>query len=268
MRAIFLIPLFFASASLGAEFAAPDATYRFAVPDGWRAKYSPLMTVLEPANGGEARIMIGSGISAAKNMDEFTRQAAQLTGQMFPGARLTAGPKINGNVAEQEYANGPYSGWNGMQLQGEVYFAVLVIGRAPELAQWQSLGRGILQSAKFQAPARNPGAEQALVGRWEFSDYKSSRPSPRESSSSSQNWTVVFEPGNRFRSSKSFWVDVNSAIYSGGGTASSTQEATGTYRIHGSTLVADIDGYGRYLFLCEPYGNGGVKLNGQLFLRQ
>lgn len=55
---------------------------------------------------------------------------------------------------------------------------------------------------------------------------------------------------------------------SGGGTSSSTLEATGSQRIHGSTLVADMDGYGRYLFACEPYGNGAVKLNGQLFMRQ
>lgn len=252
---------------MAGEFVAPDGAYRFAVPAGWQARYTPMMTVVEPLGGGEGRILVGSGIAMARSMEELTRQAAALAGQALPGARLTAAPKITGQRAEQSYGVGVLSAWNGMELQGEVYLGVLAMGRQERAGEWERLGRAILQSARFQAPARNVQAEQGVLGRWELSSYKSTRTGVRDSSSYSSNWTVVFLPGNRFRSTQQNFFDTTSEVY-GGGNVGASNVTTGTYRIFGATLVADIDGVGRQLFSFEPYGNGGLKLNGQLFLRQ
>lgn len=252
---------------MGGEFVAPDGSYRFAVPAGWVARYTPMMTVVEPAGGGEGRILVGSGIAMARSVEELTRQAAALAGQALPGARLTAGPKIAGARAEQSYGVGVLAAWNGMELQGEVYLGVLAMGRQERAAEMERVGRGILESARFQAPPRNVGAEQAVVGRWELSSYKSTRTGVRDSSSYSSNWTVVFLPGNRFRSTQQNYFDSTSEVY-GGGSVGAGNVATGTYRIFGGTLVADIDGVGRQVYAIEPYTNGGLKLNGQLFLRQ
>lgn len=252
---------------MAGEFVAPDGSFRFTVPAGWQARYTPAMTFVEPVGGGEGRIVVGSGIAMARSMEELTRQAAALAGQALPGARLTAAAKITGQKAEQSYGVGVLSAWNGMELQGEVYFAVLSMGRQERAAEWERLGRAILQSAKFQAPPRNTQAEQGVIGRWELSSYKSTRTGVRDSSSYSSNWTVVFLPGNRFRSTQQNHFDTTSETY-GGGNVGASNVTAGTYRIFGATLVADIDGVGRQLFSYEPYSNGGLKLNGQLFLRQ
>lgn len=252
---------------LAGEFVAPDGSYRFPVPEGWRARYSPLMTVVEPVDGAAERILVGSGISAARSIQELAQQAVGISNTILPGLRVTAGPAISGGSAEQEYANGMFVAWNGMQLQGEVYFAVMAVGRPERLAELQGRGRTILQNARFQAPPRNMAAEQQILGRWELSNYKSTRTGVRDSSSFSSNWTVVFLPGNRFQSTQQSHFDTNSSVY-GGGNVGAGQTATGTYRIFGNSLVADIDGVGRQLFAMETHTRDGLKLNGMLFLRQ
>jgi hypothetical protein len=249
------------------EFVSPDGSYRFAIPEGWRARYSPLMTVVEPVDGAAERILVGSGISAARSIQELAQQAVGISNTILPGLRVTAGPSFSGAAAEQEYANGMFVAWNGMQLQGEVYFAVMAVGRPEKLAELQGRGRAILQNARFQAPPRNTAAEQQVLGRWELSNYKSTRTGVRDSSSFSSNWTVVFLPGNRFQSTQQSHFDTNTAVY-GGGNVGASQAATGSYRIYGNSLVADIDGMGRQIFAMEPHTRDGLKLNGMLFLRQ
>jgi hypothetical protein len=249
------------------EFISPDGSYRFAIPEGWRARYSPLMTVVEPVDGAAERILVGSGISAARSIQELAQQAVGISNTILPGLRVTAGPSFSGAAAEQEYANGMFVAWNGMQLQGEVYFAVMAVGRPEKLAELQGRGRAILQNARFQAPPRNTAAEQQVLGRWELSNYKSTRTGVRDSSSYSSNWTVVFLPGNRFQSTQQNHFDTTSQVY-GGGSVGANNAATGTYRIYGNSLVADIDGMGRQIFAMEPYTRDGLKLNGMLFLRQ
>jgi hypothetical protein len=116
------------------EFVSPDGAYRFPVPEGWRARHSPLMTVVEPVDGAPERVLVGSGIAAARSIQELARQAVGISAGMLPGLRVTTGPAFSDASAEQEYANGMYVAWNGMQLQGEVYFAVLAVGRPEKLA--------------------------------------------------------------------------------------------------------------------------------------
>lgn len=250
-----------------AEFIAPDGSYRFAVPEGWHARYSQLMTVLEPTAGGEQRILVGSGISAASSIQEMAQQAVGLSSIILPGLRVTAGPRFSGQTAEQEYANAMFAAWNGMRLQGETYLAVMTVGRPANAPQLQPLGRAILASAKFQAPPRNTIAEQQILGRWELSSYTSRRTGTSDSSSYSSNWTVVFSPGNRFHSTQQSHFDTRSESVGGGNVGASAQ-ATGTYRIFGPSLVANLDGGGRQIFALELHTNEGLKLNGMLFLRQ
>jgi hypothetical protein len=258
---LFSLPLW------AADFTAPDGSYRFAIPAGWHARYSPLMTVLEPTTGGEQRILVGSGISAASSIREMAQQAVGLSAVILPGLRVTAGPRFSGHTAEQEYANAQFAAWNGMRLQGETYLAVMTVGRPANAPQLQPLGRAILESAKFQPPPRNTLAEQQILGRWELSSYKSSRTGTTASSSYSSNWTVVFSPGNRFQSTQQSHFDTrNDSI--GGGNVGAAAQASGTYRIFGASLVADLDGGGRQIFAIEPYTGDGLKLNGMLFLRQ
>jgi hypothetical protein len=223
--------------------------------------------VVEPVDGSPERVLVGSGIAAARTIQELARQAVGISAGVLPGLRVTTGPAFSGASAEQEYANGMYVAWNGMQLEGEVYFAVLAVGRPDKLAELQGRGRAILRNGKFVPPPRNMAAEQQVVGSWELSTYKNTRTGVRDSSSYSSNWTVVFLPGNRFRSnSQSFFNSVSEI--NGGGSVGAGDQATGSYRIFGSTLVADIDGMGRQLFAIEPYSREGLKLNGMLFLRQ
>jgi hypothetical protein len=233
------------------EFVSPDGAYRFPVPEGWRARHSPLMTVVEPVDGAPERVLVGSGIAAARTIQELARQAVGISAGMLPGLRVTTGPAFAGASAEQEYANGIYVAWNGMQLQGEVYFAVLAVGRPEKLAELQGRGRTILRNGKFAAPPRNMAAEQQVMGSWELSTYKNTRTGVRDSSSYSSNSTVVFLPGNRFRSNSQSFFSSNSETQ-GGGSVGAGNEATGSYRIFGGTLVADIDGMGRQLFTIEP----------------
>jgi len=229
------------------------------------------MTILEPATGDE-RMIAGSGIAAAATIQELSQQAAQLASYFLPSATFAAAPSF-GQIAglpsaEQEYRSGSLEAWNGMILQGEVYFAVMAISTPGKLRVLRSRGKEVLESARFQGPPRSPQAEQALIGQWVLSDNRTTRTGVRDKLMYMSNWTITFLPGNRFRSFKETFVDTSSEVYGGGNTGAANRH-TGRYRIFGQTLVAEFDGGGRQIFSIEPYPNGaGIKLNGQLFLRQ
>jgi hypothetical protein len=128
-------------------------------------------------------------------------------------------------------------------------------------------GREMLGSAVYAGPARDARAEQALQGRWVYSDNRTTKTGVRDSLMYMSNWTVTFLPGNRFQSFKESFVDTTSEVY-GGGNVGAANRHVGTYRVFGGLLVADIEGAGRQMYSLEFYPNGaGVKLNGQLFLR-
>ena len=264
-----------AASVAASEYQAPDGSFRMAVPTGWKARYSAPFTVLEQDSG--AKMLLGSGVALTGRIQELSQQAVALTAQMFPGARLASGPKFreeNGlPAAEQEYQNGPYAGWNGMLLKNgpgaDFYFAVLAIGPLDRLPALRTAGQQLLHAVKFDGLARNPRLEAALLGTWSKSAYTASRTGVRNKSNYTSNWTVQYLPGNRFVSVQQNYFDTENETY-GGGSVGSNQRATGGYRIFGSnTLVADIDAAGRQVFALEFYPNGaGVKVNGQLFLRE
>jgi hypothetical protein len=257
--------------TLALDFQPPDRSFTIAVPAGWKAQYhSQLnMTVLDPPGGGAGeKILVGSGVALVGSIQELSQQAAALTAQMFPGARLSSTPKFSGNTAEQEYRNQQYSGWNGMLLKDGFYFAALVIAPSAQFANAQNTGRELFRTAKFHGVPRNAQAEAAIVGAWSKSSYQSTRTGVRDNSNYSANWTVQYLPGNRFVSTQENYFHTESQVY-GGGNVGSSNRATGTYRIHGNTLIVDLDGGGRQSFQLEFYPDGSaIKANGQLFLRQ
>jgi len=260
-----------------AEYTAHDKSFTIRVPEGWRVRTAPVlgqtMTIVEPGNGGEERVIVGAGVALASNIQELSQQAAQLAAQFLPGARLASSPRFASHgssapMAEQSYRNQGLSAWNGMLLQGEFYFGVLAMARTGREAVLEETGRSILASARFHGLTRNVPMERALVGRWLNTDNRSHKFGARDTLNYISNWSVAFGADGRFRSEKESWVDTHSEINGGGNTNASTVTA-GSYRIFGNVLVADVIGAGRQLFTVELYPNGaGVKFNGQLFTRQ
>lgn len=268
------------AAGMAAEYTAPDNSFSVQVPAGWRVRIGDLngaltgqkMTIIEPGNGGEERIIVGAGVAMARNIQELSQQAAALAGQFLPGAHLSAAAKFAEHAgmpsAEQEYQTPYQAAWNGMLLKGEFYFAVMAIARPGQREFIQQTGRGILQSARFNGIPRNLAAERALTGSWVNSDNRTRNTGVRDKLMYMSNWSIVFSPGNRFRSVKESFVDTTTEVY-GGGNVGAANTAMGTFRIYGNTVVADIDGAGRQLFSLDFYPNGsGINLNGQLFTRQ
>lgn len=208
----------------------------------------------------------------ANSIQQLSQQAMGIAGQFFPGASLLSGPKVatRGGLpfAEQEYQTARIRAWNGMWMKGEFYFAVLAIARPQRYAEVRKAAQELMQTAVFQGLQRNMNLEGALLGSWSKSSYSATRTGVRDKSNYSANWTVRFFPGNRFESTQENYFDTTSEVY-GGGNVGSSNRATGTYRIFGMTMVADMDGgAGRQLFQLEPYPNGqAIKVNGQLFLR-
>lgn len=275
MRYIAIFTMF-AAGLTAADYAAPDGSFRMPVPDGWRVRTAPVagqtMTIVEPANGGEERFMVGSGIAQATNIQELTQQAFSLAAQFLPGAMLSAAPKFSTiagvPAAEQEYRNMQLEAWNGMLLRDGVYFAVMGVATPGKLETLRARGRQLLGSGQFQGPPPNPRAEAALQGQWVLSDNRTHNSGVRDKLMYMSNWTLTFLPGNRFQSFKESFVDTSTATYGGGSTDAAARH-TGRYRVFGQTLVADVDGVGRQIYALEFYPNGaGVKVNGQLFLRQ
>jgi hypothetical protein len=256
-----------------AEYTAPDRSFSISVPTGWRVRVAEPFTIVEPANGGDDRIMAGAGVATANTIQELSQQAMQLAGQLLPGARLSASPKFAqiGAMpsAEQEYQTPMLAAWNGMVLKDGFYFGVLAMAKAGQVDSARQKGREILQSLRFQGVPRNPRLESMLLGSWSKESAKSYRVGVRDTSNYSASWIITFLPGNRFRSVMESYFDTSSEIYRGGGNVGAANNHTGVYRIFGNTLVADIDGGGRQTYALEVYpGSGGLKLNGQLFLRQ
>jgi hypothetical protein len=217
-------------------------------------------------------VLVGGGVALATNIQDLSQHALMLASQFLPGAHLASSPKFatHGShpSAEQSYRSPTLAGWNGMFLQGEFYFAVFAVARTGRESVLEEIGRSILASARFQGLPRNGPMERGLVGRWLNTDNRSHRTGVRDKLNYISNWSVVFTPDGRFRSEKESWVDTTSEVY-GGGNANAGAVTTGSYRIYGSVLVADIVGVGRQLFTVDLYPNGaGVNLNGQLFTRQ
>jgi hypothetical protein len=275
MRALMFGMLMISAVVGAAEYAAPDGSFKIRVPEGWRVRTAPIagqtMTIVEPSNGGEERIVGGGGIAQPRTVQELSQQAAVLAAQLMQGAQLAGAPRFGeqGGVpmAEQEYRSWQLDGWHGMVLRGEVYFGVLALGRTGRMEVLRQKGREMLGSSVYAGPARDARAEQALQGRWVYSDNRTTKTGVRDSLMYMSNWTVTFLPGNRFQSFKESFVDTTSEVY-GGGNVGAANRHLGTYRVFGGLLVADIEGAGRQIFSLEFYPNGaGVKLNGQLFLR-
>jgi hypothetical protein len=259
-----------------ADYVAPDKSFTVSVPEGWRARVADVggqkMSIIEPANGGEERILVGSGVALAKSIQELSQHAAQLSGQMLPGLRMSSEVRVGQwkglPSAEQEYQSFQLSAWNGMVLKGEFYFAVLALCKVNQVEQCRKTGRAIFESAKFEGMVRNAAVERALVGRWANSDNRTKNTGVRDKLMYMSNWTVVFAANMRFHSKKESFVDTQTDVY-GGGNVGASNEAVGTFRVFGSTLVADIDNWGRQLFSLVFYPNGqGILLNGQLFTRE
>jgi hypothetical protein len=262
--------LLFVMTAAAEEYRSPDGAFTLQIPQGWRARNSTVngqsMTTLEPTSeptsGAQARILVAAGVAQARSIQELSQQAAQISASLLPGLTWDGQPKLQTQRAEQSYRHPRFSVWNAMRLEGEFYFAVLAIA-APE-----TLARTLFEGATFKAVPRNTNLERLLIGRWQNSDNRTNRSGVRDKSMYMSNWSVAFAPNLRFESLKESFFDTQSDVY-GGGNVGASDRRSGSYRIFGSTLIADFDGGARQLFTIELYPNGqGLKLNGNLFLRQ
>lgn len=251
------------------------ADFTLNVPTGWKSREADIagahMTILEPTAGGDEKILVGSGVALARSIQELSQHAAALTVQLLPGLQLSAAPTIatwqGSPSAQQIYRSPQWAAWNGMALKGDFYFAVLAIGRPPQLETLQKVARTVFDSARFAGLPRNELLERQLIGRWVNSDNRTRNTNVRDKLMYMSNWTVVFAPNLRFHSTKESFVDTQTDVYGGGNVGASNQHS-GSYRVFGKTLVAEIEGVGRQLFVVELYPNAqGILLNGQLFTR-
>jgi hypothetical protein len=87
---LFMSILLHIGPTAAAEYTAPDNAFSVSVPAGWRVRMAPLngalagqqLTVIEPANGGEERIVVGAGVAMAASIQELSQQAAALAGSI------------------------------------------------------------------------------------------------------------------------------------------------------------------------------------------
>lgn len=261
------------------EYTAQDQSFTIQVPAGWRMRVGDLggqpLYIAEPDSGGAEKILIASGFAQVRSVQELSQQAAMVAGQLVPGLQLAGGARFGqmsgAASAEQQYSGGmwqgtPVSGWHGMVLRDGSYFGVLALATPQSIVAVTGAARGMFQSVRMSQPSRNTQLERSIVGTWALDSNRSSGLGTSDSVMSMSSWRVTFYANGRFRSVSETFVD-SSATGGYGGSVGSGQTHTGTYRIAGNTLIADIDGAGRQTFSLQIL-RGALKINGQLFLRQ
>ena len=261
------------------EFQAPDKSFATRVPQGLKSRTimsgaQPLY-VFEPKDGGEDRIIVSSGVATAKSIQELAQQAMTLASQLFPVLRPTGAPsftQIAGSPAAEVSYSGTsatgmqVSGWNGAILKDRFYFSVMGLAQSDRAKNIEQQSRFMLRSMRPGLIEQNLQLARAILGRWTYYQGSSSGAgSSRMSSSVSR--IVTFYPNGRFEYLGAVSVDTN-LPGGGGGGASGDKTTTGTFKVYGNTLYAEIDGGGPAVFGLEVLQGGGLKIDGLMYIRE
>jgi hypothetical protein len=252
----------------GKDFEAPDRSLSCLVPAGWRARTSAIggtaVHVLEPEGGGEERILVSTGLATASTIQELAQQTiALVTQQLMPGLQAAAPPvftKASGfPAAELSYRGvtvaGPVVWWQGVVLKDKQYATVLGGARSERAQAVEKECRAVFGSIKIAPVKENAQLAQVIVGRWTWFNRSNN-------SGVSTSKQVSFYANGRFDYNASTFVpNLPSGV-------DPTTQASGTFRIQGNTLLAQFDNGQQATFTLELVPGGGLKINGELFIRE
>jgi hypothetical protein len=265
------------AATSGVEYRASDGSFTCRIPSGWRAHGTNLggtiVQVLEPENGGEDRILISALPSGATSLQELAQQAvAMVTQQLLPGYRASGIPRFSqqgdAQIAENRYEGmtgaGQATWWHGFMLKNGFALGVLGGARSERAQAIEEQCRAILASMRLnEAQNAGPAPQQpgggslaaALVGRWTY--YSRS-----DNTRGSVSKQIVFYANGRFEYTASTYMpNMPSDI-------DPTTRLAGSYQIVGNTLIGRGDNGQQATYTLELIPGGGLKINGELFIRE
>jgi hypothetical protein len=250
------------------DYRASDGSFTCRIPGGWKARATNIggstVHVLEPENGGDERILVSAIPATVSSLQELAQQAIVLvTQQLLPGFRVAAMPKFtqqgDTQVAEITYAgmtgSGQASWWHGLMLKDKMALGVLGGARAERAQAVEQVCREVLRSMRPGKVAQNPALAAAIIGKWTFYD----RSSQTRGSVSKQ---IVFYQNGRYEYTASTYLpDMPPGI-------DPTTRVTGTYQLNGNIMTARSDAGQQATFTLELVSGGGLKINGELFIRE
>jgi len=252
----------------GTDFQAPDGSFTCRIPSGWKARSASIggttVHVLEPNDGGEERILVSAVPATANSLQELAQQAiALVTQQLLPGYVVAATPKFTqqgeSQVVEITYMGmtgmGKASWWHGLMLKDRIALGVLGGAREDRAQIIGQQCRDVLRSLRPGKVPENTALAAAIIGKWTF--Y--SRSGQTRGSVSKE---VVFYPNGRFEyTAATYLPDMPPDI-------DPTTRSSGTYQLTGNILIARSDNGQQATFTLELVPGGGLKINGELFIRE
>lgn len=264
----------------GTEYKAPDGSLSLRVPAGWRASTIAMngtpVHVLQPADGGEDRILVVAGPVEVNSIQELAAQTAQVvTLQLLPGSRVTSQPKFvestGGPTAELSYElAGQSVWWQAVVMQKDRRFiSVLGGARRERAAAMEQQSRAVFGSVRLTAapagaaPATGAGnaqLAQLLIGHWTWYHRTDNGGGRLSGSTSRELW---FYPNGRYQYTATTYVpDMPPGI-------DPTTTVTGTYQLSGNRITARADNGQVQTFTIEIVDGGkGFKLDGELYIRE
>ena len=231
--------------------------------------------VLQPDNGGEERMIVGTGPAAASSIQELALQTIQLvTLQLLPGARVLSEPRFvptaGAPVAELSYRgpDGQSFWWQAVMLKDSQYVTVLA-GAPPERAAMiEQQSRTVFgsirlrQGQKTGGPAGQPAGQLArlIIGHWTWYHRTSNAGGGTAGSTSKEIWIY---PNGRYQYTAVTYVpNMPTGI-------DPTTTITGSYRLEGNRLMARADSGQQATFTVEIVDGGkGMKIDGELYIRE
>jgi hypothetical protein len=252
----------------GQEFQAPDGSFACRIPAGWKVRALNIggaaVQVLEPESGGEERILLSAAPATAGSLQELAQQAiALVTQQLLPGFQVAAMPKFlsegETQFAEITYvgmtASGQASWWHGLILKDKMALGVLGGARVDRAQAVTQQSRAVLRSMRPGKVPQNLALAAAILGKWAFYD----RSGQTRGSVSKQ--IVFFQNGRYEYQAVTYIPDMPSDI-------DPTTRVSGTYQINGNILLARADNGQQATFTLELVPGGGLKIGGELFIRE
>ena len=258
----------------GAEFRAPDGSFVTRAPLGWKVRTvqggAQPLHIFEPEGGGDERILVMASPAPSNSMDDLIQQAAALVMQMFPGLR-PAGPPSRGQSggaasAEVSYrgilANGTQaSAWHGLLVKDGFAFGVLGLAMTGTAQRTEEAARVLYRNMRPGNVPENTQLARAIVGRWTFVQGS------QHGGGSQRTSTYVSRQVTFFADGRFHYVG-GVAVGTERGGASVDSQNTGTYRVYGNTLYAQIQGGGQAVYTLELVPGGGLRINGELYIRE
>jgi len=252
----------------GSEFRAPDGSFTCPVPAGWQVQTVPIggtpVYVFQPADGGDDRIIVASGPATAANIQDLAQQTVVFVcQQLLPGVQPAGTPSFGqiGGIPSAEItykgttAAGPVAWWQAVMLKDQTYFTVLGGARAERSALVEKQCRTIFSGIRPGQARPKADLSAAIIGRWTYYN----RSSVTSGSSSKQ---ITFYPNGRFEyTATTYMPDLPTDI-------DPTTRTGGQYRLNGNTLVVQLDNGQSATYTLELVQGGGLKINGELFIRE